>query len=237
MLTLILALALGAATFVGTYFAFGLIGSILPTVAVLLLSFFLISRSLAKRMQSDMMAAQNEFQKQRIDRGIAMLEELKKKYGKWQFFAASSLDGQIGSIHYMRQEFDRARPYLERAFAKHWIAKGMLAVMAFKKRDYAAMDKLFDTATRYSAKQGLLWSTWAYCHWKLGEIDKAIEILNNGQKKLGDSDPNINANLISLKNSKKMKMKGYGEQWYQFHLEVPPQLKEMQSQRVRFARR
>jgi tetratricopeptide (TPR) repeat protein len=237
MLTLIIALLLGAATFAGSYFAFGVVGAILPTVVVLLASFFLISRSVAKKMERAMLEAQREFQKQRIDRGLAMLEDLKTRYGKWQFFATSALDGQIGSVHYLRQEFDRAKPYLERAFAKHWIAKGMLAVMAFKKRDYATMDKHFDAATRYSAKQGMLWSLWAYCHWKLGEIDKAIEILNNGKNKLGESDPHLNANLISLKNSKKMKMRGYGEQWYQFHLEIPPQQKEMQSQRVRYARR
>lgn len=237
MLTLLIALMLAAVTFAGVFLTFGLVSAILPTLVVLAGTFFFISRRVAKNMEKSMYEAQNEFQKGRIDRGLAMLEDLKNRYGKWQFFAESAMDGQIGSIHYMRQEFDRAKPYLERSFAKHWIAKAMLAVMAFKKRDYANMDKLFESATRYSAKQGLLWSIWAYCHWKLGETNKAIEILNNAKKKLGDSDPNLDANLISLKNSKKMKMKGYGEQWYQFHLEVPPQLKEMQSQRVRFARR
>jgi len=237
MLTLLIAIVLSAATFAGVFFSFGLIEAILPTIVVLLVSFFLISRRVAKGMEKAMYEAQAEFQKNRIDRGLQMLEDLKKRFGKWQFFAESSIDGQIGSVHYLRQDFDRAKPYLERAFAKHWVAKGMLAVMAFKKRDFAQMDSLFDSATRYSGKQGLLWSLWAYCHWKLGQIDKAIEILNNGKKKLGDSDQQINANLISLKNSKKMKMRGYGEQWYQFHLEVPPQMKEMQNQRVRFARR
>jgi len=237
MLTLLVAIMLSAATFAGVFFSFGLIEAILPTIVVLLVSFFIISRRVAKNMEKIMYAAQAEFQKNRIERGLAMLEDLKKRFGKWQFFAESALDGQIGSVYYLRQDFDRARPYLERAFAKHWTAKGMLGVMAFKKRDYAQMDTLFDAATRYSPKQGLLWSLWSYCHWKLGEIDKAIEILNNGKKKLGESDQHLNANLISLQNSKKMKMRGYGEQWYQFHLEVPPQMKEMQSQRVKFARR
>jgi hypothetical protein len=237
MLTLLAALLLGVATFAGVFFWLGPIEAILPAIVIAVIAFFWISRRVAKKMEAIMLEAQKEFQKQRIDRGLAMLEDLKKRFGKWQFFAESALDGQIGSVHYLRQDFDRAKPYLERSFSKHWIAKGMLGVLAFKKRDYAAMDKAFETATRYSGKQGLLWSVWAYCHWKLGENDKAIEILNNGQKKLGESDPNLSANLLSLKNSKKMKMRGYGEQWYQFHLEVPPQMKEMQSQRVKFARR
>lgn len=237
MLTLIMALLLAGATYAGVFFALGPIEAILPAIVVLLGAFFWISKRIAKKMEVIMLEAQREFQKNRIERGIALLEDLKKRFGKWQFFASSALDGQIGSVHYLRQDFDRAKPYLERAFAKHWIAKGMLAIMAFKKRDYAEMDKIFTTATRYSGKQGLLWNLWAYCHWKLGQNDKAIEILNAGHKKLGDTDPNLSANLMSLKNSKKMKMRGYGEQWYQFHLEVPPQVKEMQNQRVKFARR
>src|SRR5688572_29019104 len=237
MLTLLVALLIGAATFLGIFSFLSFVEAILPAIVVLIVAFFWISRRIAKKMEVIMLDAQKEFQKSRIDRGIALLEDLKRRYGKWQFFASSALDGQIGSVYYLRQEFDRAKPYLERAFAKHWIAKGMLAIMAFKKRDYATMDKVFANATRYSSKQGLLWNLWAYCHWKLGETDKAIENLNNGQKKLGESDPHLSANLISLKNSKKMKMRGYGEQWYQFHLEIPPQLKEAQNQRVRYARR
>src|SRR3989442_8514831 len=120
----------------------------------------MISRRVAKGMEKAMYEAQAELQKNRIDRGLAMLEDLKKRFGKWQFFAASSIDGQIGSVHYLRQDFDRAKPYLERAFAKHWVAKGMLGVLAFKKRDFAQMDSLFAAATRYSGKQGLLWSLW-----------------------------------------------------------------------------
>jgi len=148
MLTLLISLLLAAVTFVGVFFTFGLVSAILPTLVVLAATFFFISRRVAKNMEKSMYEAQNEFQKGRIDRGLAMLEDLKNRYGKWQFFAQSAMDGQIGSIHYMRQEFDRARPYLERSFAKHWIAKAMLAVMAFKKRDYANMDKLFESATR-----------------------------------------------------------------------------------------
>lgn len=237
MLTLIAALLLSAATYVAVYFALGGVEAILPAIVVLIGAFFWISRRIAKRMEVLMLEAQKEFQKNRIDRGLMILESLKKRYGSWQFFAASAIDGQIGSVYYLKQDFERAKPYLERAFSKHWIAKGMLAIMAFKKRDYALMDETFKVATRYSSKQGLLWNLWAYCHWKLGHVDKAIDILNQGHKKLGESDPNLTANLIALKNNKKIKMRGYGEQWYQFHLEVPPQVREMQNQRVKFARR
>ena len=109
----------------------------------------------------------------------------------------------------------------------------MLAVLACKKKDYAKMDKIFETAARYSPRQGLLWSVWAYCHWKAGHTSKAIDILVSGQKKLGNSDSHLIANLNNLQNNKKMKMNGYGQEWYQFHLEPLPQ----QQQQVRYVRR
>jgi len=34
-----------------------------------------------------------------------------------------------------------------------------------------------------------------------------------------------------------MKMKAYGEQWYQFMLEAPPQVQQARSGRVRFMNR
>jgi hypothetical protein len=45
-------------------------------------------------------------------------------------------------------------------------------------------------------------------------------------------------NLLALQNDKKMKMKGYGDQWYALHLEEHPAIFEQRRmQNVRFARR
>lgn len=212
---------------------FSLIAAILPAILVAIVVYFVAARKVALKAQAAMTFAISEIQKGRIDRGIALLEEVKKKYAHWQFFTASAIDGQIGSLYYMRQDFSRAKPYLDKSFSRHWNARAMLAVLSFKKKDYAKMDKIFETATRYSSKQGLLWSLWAYCHWKAGNTSKAIDILVSGQKKLGSSDSHLIANLNNLQNNKKMKMNGYGQEWYQFHLEPLPQ----QQQQVRYVRR
>lgn len=237
MLTVVLSLLLGAASFLGVFYFFGAIEAVLPAIAAVLITFFLLSRFWSKKLERQMLMAQKEIQKGRFERGIAMMEELKREIGPWQLFAKSTLDGQIGSIHFLRKEFDRAKPYLEAAFVRHWLAKAMLGVLYFRKKEYAQMDKVFKEATRYSQKQGLLWSVWAYCHWKAGNTQKAIEVLVAAQKKLNDQDPRIVANLQNLQNQKKMKMRGYGEQWYHFHLEVPPQMRAMQNQRVRYVQR
>lgn len=236
---IILALALLSATlvFVAVAAIFSVIAAIIPAFLMLMVVYFVIARRIAKQMETAMLGAQSEMQKGRIDRGIAMLEDVKRRYGYWQFFTKSSIDGQIGSIYYLKQEFDRAKPYLEKAFVRHWLAKGMLGVLYFKKKEFAQMDKVLDAAVRYSSKQGLLWSLWSYCHWKAGHNDKAIEILLRAQKKLGQADERLTANLENLQNNKKMKMRGYGEQWYQFHLEMSPQLREMRTRQTRFVQR
>lgn len=237
MIVLLLALLLGGFTFGLIVNWFGIITAVLPGIAVFLISYFVIARKISKRLESAMLEAQAEMQKGRIDRGLALLNNAKNKYKYWQFFTESSLNGQIGSIYFVRKEFEKSKPYLEKAFIRHWIARGMFAVLLYRKKDYAAMDKVFGKALSYSSKQGLLWSTWAFCHWKAGHNDKAIDILLQGQKKLGDSDTKLTANLINLQNNKKMKMRGYGEQWYQFQLEVSPQMREMQTRQIRYAQR
>jgi tetratricopeptide (TPR) repeat protein len=237
MLTLVIAGAAALLTFLLIAFVFNAIAAILPSLVVLAVTYFLIARRLQKGMEKLALKAQAELQKGRIDAAIGVFETIKTRYGKWQLFTNSMIDGQIGGIYYMRQDFDKAKPYLEKAFIRHWVARAMLAVICFKKRDYKAMDKHFEKAAAYSPKQGLLWSLWAYCHYRLGHVDRAIAILLEGKKKLGDADSKLNANLLSLQNEKKMKMRGYGDQWYQFMLEIPPQMVQAQTRRVKFVNR
>ena len=113
----------------------------------------------------------------------------------------------------------------------------MLAVLYYKTRDYKKMDSAFLAATKYSPKQGLLWSMWAFCNTKLGKNDKAMQILLQGKAKLGSADPRIASNLNNLQNKKRMKMRNYGEQWYQFQLEMSPNLRQVKGGHTRFARR
>jgi tetratricopeptide (TPR) repeat protein len=237
MIILFFALLLGVLTFVLVAFIFGVISAILPSIAVVLVVYFMWARQVSKRLEAAMLEAQTEMQKGRVDRGLALLNSAKIRFKYWQFFTESALNGQIGSIYYLRQEFDRARPYLEKSFVRHWIARGMFGILQSRQKEYEKMDQTFESALRYSSRQGLLWSLWAYCHWKAGHQDKAIDILLRGQKKLGDADSRLSANLVNLQNHKKMKMRGYGEQWYQFHLEMSPQMKEMRTRQTRFVQR
>ena len=160
--------------------------------------------------------------------------ETGRALGRWQFLTHAQIDAQIGMIHYVREDFKTAQPYLERALSRLWIPKAMLGALQYKKKDVAAMRQSFEKAVSVGKKQGLAWSVYAWCEWKLGNAERAIDILGRGDKALKGDDEKIKANLLSLQNGKKLKMKPYGDQWYQFHLETMPALKQ---QNVRFARR
>ena len=49
----------------------------------------------------------------------------------------------------------------------------------------------------------------------------ALQLLVQALKKVKD-DPKLKEALLNVQNGKKIKMRGYKEQWYQFHLERPP---------------
>jgi tetratricopeptide (TPR) repeat protein len=247
MLALVYALVAALVVGVGTSFIpfVGIIGAPLPALIVGVAVYFLLVRMVNARLQKEMAGLQALLGQRNIDGALALLEALKKKYSRMIFLLGSQLDGQIGSIHYLKKDFEKARPYLERAFIRMWDAKLMLACLLSgqvgpkkKNGDMKAVDELLDRVARYSGKQGLLYSTWAWLHWKAGDSKRAIEVLGKGKDALGETDPHLTANLLALQNDKKMKMKGYGEVWYTFQLEQHPMV--MQQQRggnVRFARR
>jgi hypothetical protein len=215
------------------------VAGILPGLVVSALVYFLLMRRANAQLQAAMGQVQATLQRKDIDGGIAQLLAMKKQFGKQVLFMESQLDGQIGAIYFMKKDFEKARPYLDNAFVRSWDAKMMLAVLMAKQKDgLKAMDDMLEKVVRFAPKQGMLWSVWAYLHWKAGDDKRAIELLGRGKAILGEGDAVLTQNLLSLQNDKKMKMKGYGDAWYALHLEVHPMV--MQQQRggnMRFARR
>ncbi len=200
-----------------------------------------------KQVQQAMGGVMVFMQKRDIEGALALMKTVKTRYGRWAPFMGSQIDAQIGAIYFTKGELETSRSYLDRAFVRSWDAKLMLAVLKsgalddievkgkkgeslldlskakkLKKKELtlAPVDDEMERTVRFSDKQGLLWSTWAWLHWSNGDTKKALEILSRGKEKLGESDPHLSANLLAIQNDKKMKMKGYGQSWYALHLEM-----------------
>jgi tetratricopeptide (TPR) repeat protein len=157
--------------------------------------------------------------KQQFDPAIETIKE-GYKLGSWQFLVKGSIDGQIGVIQYLRKKNEEAEPLLRSASSQHYIAKAMLAILQWKRGEKKQAKESFETALQSGKKESLLYAVYAYFLNEIHERDAAVEILNKGLK-VCQGDERLLTNRNLLQNNKAMKMKVYGEQWYQFMLERP----------------
>ncbi|HEY3271585.1 MAG TPA: hypothetical protein VGJ89_10275 [Geothrix sp.] len=157
--------------------------------------------------------------KQQFDKAIEAMKE-GYRFAPKQFLVKGSIDGQIGVVQYLRKKNEEAEPLLASASMQHYIAKAMLGILQWKRGEKKKAKETFTLALKAGKKESLLYAVYAYVLVEMGERDKAIEILNQG---LGicKGDERLITNRNLLQNGKALKMKVYGEQWYQFLLERP----------------
>ena len=261
MYTVITALVLALlVSIVPTLFGVGAGWTVIPGIALGIISFMWINRRIAKRVEAVTQAADVEMNKMRamanqrtpnakgnmlrsIDNAVARLKT-GFMFQKWQIGVGVMLNARIGMLLYTKwllmQQFGQKKnlrpvlleaiPFLEnsqisgsKAKLLHalWPAWCMLAVAHYKGNK--SLDKaieVLESTAKVSKKTGIIWSLYGWILWKEKRLDDAIAVLARGKEAAPD-DRLIPENLTALQNRKKMKMSGYGEQWYQFGLEQP----------------
>jgi len=181
--------------------------------------FFLITRLVMKKMSELVEMSQRDVMANRSEKAIATLKR-GLKLGPWQIYAKQQINSQIGTILYIKKEFNEAIPYLEKGFVRNWMSMSMLGIAYMKKNKLSKMKETFEMAIRGARKESMLYALYAFCLDKINEREQALAILGKGLKKL-PGDERLQENIELLKAGKRMKMKGYGDLWYQFHLEKP----------------
>jgi tetratricopeptide (TPR) repeat protein len=207
-------------------------GLILPALIAFGAAYFILARRSMRALEGIVYKVQADLQNMSptaspSERQAAMdraVEGLKAGLvlGKEQFLINPQIHAQIGQIYYVQQRFKEARPHLAQSFNRIWIARAMLACIQFKDKEYDAMRKTFEGALKFSEKESLLWNLYAWCVWKSGDREGAQIILDRALKVL-PRDEKIKKNVDNLKNHNQVKMRGWKEMWYQFHLEPIPQ--------------
>ncbi len=223
MYNLFLSIAVGIAVAVALALGteLGLAAAIFPGVLATVIAYFLLARRTWKRLEAIFEAMQREVQGQKFDKAIQTLQA-GFALAPWQFLVASQLHSNIGILLYLRQDLDGALPHLEKSFSRNWIARGMLAVARYRKRDFDGMKKIFEGAVKSNKKEGVLWSAYAWVLEKEDRHEDAIRVLGRAVSANG-TDEKLKASLQALQNGKKLKLgKLYGDQWFQFMLERPP---------------
>jgi tetratricopeptide (TPR) repeat protein len=203
-------------------------------IVTFFLLYFLMTRFIMKKIGILMEGAQRDLQAGRAEKAVKALQG-GFKYAKWQFYIKGQLNAQIGTILYLKRDFNEAFDYLQKGFVRHWVAMGMLGICYMKRNKPEKMRDTFEKATAASRKEPMIWNLYAYCLEKIGQKDRAIAVMEKGIKKVGGNDT-LQENLDLLKAGKKMKMQEFGDLWYQFHLEsqgtlIKQQTKAMQGRR------
>ncbi|OHB27083.1 MAG: hypothetical protein A2X84_02170 [Desulfuromonadaceae bacterium GWC2_58_13] len=202
----------------------------IAAVASFMLLYFLLTRFVMKKIGALMEVAQRDIQAGRSEKAVKVLQG-GFKYAKWQFYIKGQLNAQIGTILYLKRDFAEAFEYLQKGFVRHWVAMGMLGICYMKRNKSNKMIDTFDKATAANKKEPMLWNLYGFCLDKIGQKDKAIEVMEKGLKKTGGNEA-LQANLDALKTGKKMKMQAYGDLWYQFHLENQGTLIKQQTKAI-----
>jgi tetratricopeptide (TPR) repeat protein len=222
MYNLLISIAATVIAFLAAYFSLPIkwYSALIPALIAGPLVYFLLARRSLKQLEAIVMDAQKEFIAKHMETGLAKLNDA-FKLAPWQFLVAAQVHSQIGSILYMLQRFDEAKPHLEKSFVRIGQARAMLGALLYREKNYDGMTKVFEEATSYNKKDGLLWSVYAWCLDKSGKPDSARAVLTRGIAE-SPSDEKMKANLLALANKDRMKMKAYGQEWWAFHLESPP---------------
>ena len=181
--------------------------------------FIYLGRRVQGKLEQVFNRAAELMKKQQFDQAIEIMKE-GYRFNKWQFLVKGSIDGQIGVVQYLRKKNDEAEPLLRSASCQHYIAKAMLGILQWKRGEKKQAKATFQTALKSGKKESLLYAVYAYVLNEMKERDKAVEVLNQGLKVLKD-DERLLVNRNNLQNNRPMKMKVYGDQWYQFMLERP----------------
>lgn len=181
--------------------------------------FIWLGRKVQGELEKIFNRAAELLKKQQFDKAV---EVMKEGYGfaRRQFLVKGTIDGQIGMVQFLRKKNAEAEPLLRSASPQHYIAKAMLAILQWKRGEAGTARTTFEAALKSGKKESLLYAVYAYVLVEMKDRSHAIEVLNRGLKVCKDDDRLLtNRNL--LQNNKAMKMKVYGEQWYQFLLERP----------------
>ena len=197
--------------------------SIVPGVFVVMVAYFVLARRVFKMVEKIFTEASKSLQAMppKFDAAITRMESA-YEYAPYQIGVRSQVDAQIGVIYFLQKEFTKALPFLRRSLGfGHWLAGAMLAVVYYKKKDQEEMKKTLEVVTRKAKKQGLAWCLRAYLMCQIGEKGAAQDVLVEGVKKTKD-DQKVKDALLAVQNNRKIKMRAFKEQWYQFHLERPP---------------
>ncbi len=220
MITVFAALLVGGLGFLLGKSQFGVGSGVFVALVGTIATYILLARRIGKRVEGVMKAVEEHLSSQRAEKALELLESL-RPLRLWQPMLGPWVDAQIGVIHFTSGRPDDARPYLERAPLRMWQGKAMLAAHLWRIKSYDEMERVFERTSNANKKVSLVWAAYAWCQWKRGKRDQALQVLARGRAAL-PADARLQKATEALQNMKKPKMRVYGNEWLALGLEEVP---------------
>ena len=189
-------------------------------VLVTAVSFVLISRFMAKRIEPQFVGIQKLIQGGQTQIAIAQLEEM-MPLSRWQVLLKGQIHAQIGLLAYASGDEKRAEEHLAKAGIRATEAKLAHAALEFRNGRKDKAREALDVAIRANKKQIMPYHVYAWMLAKDGDRDAAINKLVEADK-VEKSNESTQENLGRLRNGKKLNMKRFGMAWFGLQLEKPP---------------
>lgn len=220
MYSIYVALGAGVLVFVAVTLGVSAWAAILPALLVVVTVFLYLFRKYSEKVQAVFNNSVKHLEAQKWEQAIETLSE-GYPLAKWMVSAESQIDGQIGWIHYIRKDYDKAFTFLQKSFPRAFMPQLMLAACHFRKKAFQEANEVLERTARYSKETPLVWGVYAWMMVEQGRQDKALEALSAGVKAC-PTDQALQTNLLNLQNKKKLNMKLFGDIWYQFWFEELP---------------
>ena len=185
-----------------------------------LLSFVLISRLMAKRVEPMFIAVQQQIEAGQTRIAVQALEDL-MPLSRWQVLLKGQIHAQIGLLSYATGDEQKAEEHLSKAGFRATEAKLAYAALCYRRGQKDKAYESIDDAIRASKKQIMPYHVYAWMRVKDGEKDRAIGRLVEAEK-VESSNESTKENIERLRNGKKLNMKRFGMAWFGLQLEKPP---------------
>jgi tetratricopeptide (TPR) repeat protein len=223
MYTILIAILLGASSG-GIWTALGLwktwqMGIVLALL-VSVLSFILLSRWMARRVEPQFLAIQKQIQAGQTQLAIGQLEGM-LLLSRWQILLKGQVHAQIGMLAYASGDEGRAATHLAQSGIRATEARLTYAALEYRRGRKEQAKEILDVAIRATKKQILPYHVYAWMLVKDGDREAAIKKLLACQKVEKDNE-STQDNLSRLQNGKKLSMKRFGIGWFGLQLEKPP---------------
>lgn len=189
-------------------------------VLVFFLSFFIISRMLAKQLEPKFLAIQKQMQAGATKLALQSLEAM-LPMARWQIMLKGQIYAQIGCLQYTLGDDKEALVSLGKSTRRSSEAQLFLAALHYRNKRFDKAKQAVEDAISFNKKQVILYNVKAWLLLHEGDRERAIETLLKCEKVDKKSEATKD-NLNRLQNGKKMNMKRFGMSWYALKLENPP---------------